>query len=56
MVGHYYPTAKNKMVKEFYNDMGFDKVSEDDEGNSLWLLNITGDYKKRNRYIKVEEY
>ncbi len=56
LVGHYYPTAKNKMVKEFYNDMGFDKVSEDEEGNSLWLLNITGDYKKQNRYIKVEEY
>ena len=26
--GYYYPTAKNKMVKEFYGLMGFDKTSE----------------------------
>lgn len=34
--GYYYPTAKNAMVKEFYGEMGFTKVSEDEKGNSVW--------------------
>lgn len=55
IVGHYYPTAKNKMVKEFYNDMGFEKVSEDEAGNTLWKYDINNDYEDKNRYIVVEE-
>lgn len=55
LIGHYYPTAKNKMVKEFYKKMGFEKVSEDDEGNSLWQLDISDGYNDQNKYIKVEE-
>ena len=55
LIGHYYPTAKNKMVKEFYKKMGFEKISEDDEGNSLWQLDILKGYDNQNRYIKVEE-
>lgn len=50
--GHYYPTAKNNMVKNLYGDFGFDKISEDNEGNTLWEYNIRG-YQKKNRHIKV---
>lgn len=28
IVGYYYPTAKNAMVKEFYAQMGFTKIGE----------------------------
>ena len=53
--GYFYPTAKNKMVKEFYGEMGFEKIAEDAEGNSQWKLEIDSSYKPMNRYIKVEE-
>ena len=52
--GYYYPTAKNKMVKEFFDGtLGFEKVSEDDEGNITYSLDVSGGYEKKNRYIQV---
>ncbi len=53
IIGHYYPTAKNSMVKEFYSLQGFDKISEDADGNTEWHYNLANDYKPKNRYIKV---
>lgn len=53
IVGHYYPTAKNNMVRNFYDDMGFAKVSEDAEGNTEWELDISNDYINKNTHIKV---
>ncbi len=55
LVGHYYPTAKNNMVKDFFKQIGFNKVAEDDRGNSLWEYNLTTTYTNQNRYIIVEE-
>ncbi len=52
--GYYYPTAKNKMVKDFYLLQGFEKVSEDADGNITFKLEIgTGEYEKKNKYIRV---
>ena len=53
VIGHYYPTAKNKMVKDFFADRGFKLVEEDGEGNRLYELDISGGYENTNRYIKV---
>ena len=53
IVGHYYPTPKNNMVREFYGLMGFDKVSEDGEGNSRWEFKVNKDYKNQNHHINV---
>ncbi|MBE6084543.1 MAG: HAD-IIIC family phosphatase [Selenomonas ruminantium] len=50
--GYYYPTVKNGMVKEFYQQQGFTKVSEDDKGNTVWELYIE-EYAKRNKVIEV---
>ncbi|MBP5655650.1 MAG: HAD-IIIC family phosphatase [Clostridiales bacterium] len=50
--GFYYPTAKNKMVKEFYADRGYTKVSEDEEGNTVWELATAG-YENKNKVIAV---
>ena len=54
IIGHYYPTAKNSMVKDFYALQGFEKIEEDEEGNSKWLFEITDDYKNKNEVIEVE--
>ena len=51
--GCYYPTAKNKMVKDFYKDQGFDKISEDEEGNSFWELDLSKPHVSKNVAIKV---
>ncbi|MBF1100213.1 HAD family hydrolase [Solobacterium sp.] len=51
--GYYYPTSKNKMVKEFYGELGFKKISENSEG-SEWSLLIETPYTDKNKHIKVE--
>ena len=53
--GYYYPTAKNKMVRDFYGLMGFTLVSEDEEGNRTWEFTVPGEYVNRNSYIRVNE-
>ena len=51
LVGYYYPTKKNHMVADLYEKFGFTKLSEDDEGNTIWQLALTG-YSKRNHFIE----
>ena len=53
IIGYYYPTAKNNMVKNFYGEMGFHKLSEDKNGSS-WTLDTGDSYIKKNKYIRVE--
>ena len=53
IVGYYYPTAKNSMVKDFYSIQGFSKIEEDDKGNLTWKCTIEKDYKNKNEVIEV---
>ena len=53
IIGYYYPTVKNSMVKNFYAMMGFGLLSEDDDGNSVWNLEVES-YKERDSQIAVE--
>ena len=55
ITGYYYPTAKNNMVREFYDLMGFKKVSEDEQGNTVWEFDLTGTYENKNTHIKVDQ-
>lgn len=55
LIGYYYPTKKNGMVKDFYQRMGFDKLSEDEAGNTVWELNIPDTYENKNKVIEVED-
>jgi predicted enzyme involved in methoxymalonyl-ACP biosynthesis len=50
--GYYYPTTKNKMVKNFYKLHGYVKTKEDDSGNSVWTLKISN-YKPSNKVIEI---
>ncbi len=51
--GYYYPTPKNHMVFEFYRQMGFEKVKEDAEGNTVWQFDIPEDYRLQNKVIAL---
>ena len=55
IVGYYYPTAKNGMVKDFYALQGFVKISEDKDGNTVWCYDIPKTYEKKNKVICVNE-
>ncbi len=51
--GYYYPTIKNKMVKDFYSLHGFEKINENEQGDTTWKIDVNK-YKERNKVIKVE--
>lgn len=53
IVGHYYPTPKNAMVQNFFDDYGFSLTDTDDAGNKKWELNV-GDYSEKVSYIENE--
>jgi len=50
--GYYYPTAKNSMVRGLFQSFGFEKVSEDETGNTVWQLAVSG-YAPKNHVIEV---
>ncbi len=52
LVGYYYPTAKNAMVRDFYARMGFAKTAGDAAGNTTWRLELAG-YAPRCAHIQV---
>lgn len=53
IIGYYYPTSKNAMVKDFYALQGFTRISEDMNGNTVWEFDITDGYRKKQDVIKV---
>lgn len=54
VLGYYYPTEKNGMVKSLYQDFGFNKVSQDDKENSVWSLSLQEKtYIDKNKHIQV---
>lgn len=55
LVGHYYPTAKNAMVKDLYTELGFDLVSRDDDGTGEWRID-TGAADMIKTEILVEDF
>lgn len=54
VVGYYYKTPKNAMVAEFYSGFGFEKISEAENGDSVWQLE-TAAYAPKNKWIEVDE-
>lgn len=53
VVGYYYPTAKNAMVRDFYAGFGFEKISEDEAGNTVWKLAAAA-YQPRRPHMQIE--
>ena len=55
LVGYYYPTAKNCMVKDFYDLQGFMKTAETEDGGTTWELDLSLGYTNKNSIIQVKE-
>ena len=55
VLGYFIPTAKNGMVQDHYEKLGFTLVTKDETTNStIWSLDITS-YKPRSRHIRILE-
>ena len=52
--GYYYKTAKNNMVSELYGAFGFQLDEKQENGDSVWHLDIDS-YANKNKVIKVNE-
>ncbi len=53
IAGYYYRTAKNRMVEDHYQSLGFVRDSSSaDENKSVWSLDVAG-YVPRNSHIAV---
>lgn len=51
--GYYYPTAKNKMVRSFYDKQGFIKQQENKDGSAVWSLDIESGYQGKETAIQT---
>ncbi len=51
--GHYYPTAKNLLVKDFYATIGFELVHEDEQGNKEYTHPVSADYTPQCNVMKI---
>lgn len=56
IIGHYYPTAQNGMVKDFYSTMGYTKIHEDEEGNTDWELIVSCYHMKIPHMIVSKQF
>lgn len=52
--GYFYPTAKNKMVSDFYLEHGFDLISIDKDNNKTYKLEVDK-YVMRTKNIEVND-
>lgn len=52
LIGYYFKTDKNKLVRDLYSNFGFIKINEDQNGNSVWELSIN-EYQNKNSVIEV---
>lgn len=50
LIGHYYPTSRNVIVKDHYKKLGFVQVSATDQ-EETWTLNLS-DYKEQTLPLK----
>ena len=55
IIGYYYPTEKNAMVKDFYNLLGFNEIKKDDVGNTIYEYIVPLNYKNKQDVIKINE-
>ena len=52
--GHYVKTAKNKLVSQLYQDLGF-VLTSGDEDETFWKFSIPETYENKNKCIGVKK-
>lgn len=52
--GYFYPSGKNAMVQDLYSSFGFEQISEDVSGNTVWRLRIS-DYTAKSKHIVIND-
>jgi len=52
--GRYIPTARNALVREHYERLGFEKTGEEPDGTTTWRLEITG-HQPQQHFIDAGE-
>lgn len=55
VTGTYIPTAKNVLVKDHYASLGFEPVSEAENGTTHWSLTVDADWTPLNHHIIKED-
>lgn len=50
VTGHYLPTKKNEMVKDFFKNFGFEKIADGEGGASQWALAVEA-YQPRETFM-----
>ncbi len=53
--GAYIPTPKNDLVREHYPNLGFELVSQEADGSTLWRFPIDDNWKPHTVYIEEQE-
>ena len=54
LVGRYLPSAKNGIVAEHYQKLGFTQIERGDDGSSLWQLDLSDYIPTRNHIECIE--
>jgi FkbH-like protein len=51
IIGEYIPTAKNVLVKNHYESLGFSQIAADEDGRTTWRLDIGEDWTPLPHHI-----
>lgn len=54
IIGYYFFSPKNSIVKDLFSDIGFEKVRIEDNLNSVWSLDVC-EYSEKNQFISVKK-
>ncbi len=55
LVGEHIPTAKNVIVKDHYEGLGFTRVQADRDGRTLWALEVGEGWEPARHFIGAAE-
>lgn len=53
MFGYYCRTPKNEMVADHYSLLGFELLSREENGDSVWRYVMPTNYEIKNKFIKI---
>jgi FkbH-like protein len=55
VVGDYFPTSKNNLVREHYQTLGFTRIAGEESGYTRWELRVDNEWVMRGHCIKEIE-